>query len=341
MDPQSQSIDLQSAPPLPTPSPKQSFPRSTTFLLVVLGLLVIALSVFVGTQIGNKQTSSQHAEVILPTTSPTQIVVNPTALPTTVTPTPNPTVNWKTYTGTEYTFRYPQDWTLRSEENDNAVFMANKEGSVGIVFSDSQYPYGFGPGYIELKRNDLHIPFLGKTIVAKEVDSSFADFSVKDPRELHILFGTGYPIASVSDSNKSISDYAASKETILKILSSFQFIDSTKSTPDSKKLAYINSIEAMGVDANAYYKIYVDWIPNGYRIDNPSTELTIQSFSKKPTITMQTFSHKQDGGFNYDQQIDFEVFINAINNNEFIRRVPYWIEIKNNEVVSIAEKYVP
>ena len=186
MDPQIRSIDLQSAPPLPTPSPKQSFPRLTTFLLVAFGLLVIALSVFVGIQIGNNQMPSQQLEVALPTASPTQIVVNPTALPTTVAPTPNPTANWKTYTGNEYTLKYPQDWSLRSTDYENAIFMANKKGSVGIVFSDSQYPYGFGPG-VDLKENALNIEFLGKTIAVKEVDSSFVDFSVKEPLLLLIF----------------------------------------------------------------------------------------------------------------------------------------------------------
>lgn len=149
--------------------------------------------------------------------------------------TPDITVDWKTYSGKEYTFRYPQDWSLRSEEDDNVIFMANKEASVGIVISDSNYPYGYGPGVV-LKEKDLNIVFLGKTIIVKERDGSFVDFSINDPRELNILFGTGYPVASVGDNTKSISDYSASKETILKILSTFKFLEKNTPSPTDTKI---------------------------------------------------------------------------------------------------------
>lgn len=36
-------------------------------------------------------------------------------------PTPDPTANWKTYSGSSFTFKYPESWNVQ-EENDNVYF---------------------------------------------------------------------------------------------------------------------------------------------------------------------------------------------------------------------------
>lgn len=78
-------------PPPQTPSPVSHFNiRSKILLFTVLGFIIVAGSVFVGTQIGKD--------------IPTQTIVNPTVSPTVPNPTTNPTANWKLFEDKKYHF---------------------------------------------------------------------------------------------------------------------------------------------------------------------------------------------------------------------------------------------
>lgn len=74
-----------------------------TVLLVILGLLIIAGAVYVGFAIGKKRILSN-------------VVAEPTVVPQTteVSPTPDETANWKTYTNITYglSFKYPPDYKV-------------------------------------------------------------------------------------------------------------------------------------------------------------------------------------------------------------------------------------
>jgi hypothetical protein len=88
---------------------------SKILLFTVLGLIIVASSVFVGVQIGKNQKPSQQPVAKQQTAAPTQAIANLTIQPTTK-PTTDPTANWKTYINTEanYYFKYPQNWTIVS-----------------------------------------------------------------------------------------------------------------------------------------------------------------------------------------------------------------------------------
>lgn len=94
---------------------------SQVLLFTILGLIVVAGSVFAGIQIGKTQTPIQQPITAQPTVLPTQAITSPTVIPTqivtptvslTATPTIDPTANWKSFTSVNYGFavKYPQDW---------------------------------------------------------------------------------------------------------------------------------------------------------------------------------------------------------------------------------------
>jgi len=99
------------SPVQPLPQTSTSISRSIILLFTVLGLIVIAGSVFVGIQVGKNQTPKQQPIVVQPTITPIQVVANPSITPTANSITDS-TTNWKTYTSIKYTFKYPSEWLV-------------------------------------------------------------------------------------------------------------------------------------------------------------------------------------------------------------------------------------
>jgi len=128
-------------PNTPPATPLSQVPVSLTtnwkkiFLFILLGMVVITVSVFIGIQIGRNQITDQS------TTSLTETAANPTALPSASNPTADPTANWKTYTETrevKFSIKYPSTWIIDTKDGmygeKGARFDSGKEaiGSVGI-----------------------------------------------------------------------------------------------------------------------------------------------------------------------------------------------------------------
>jgi hypothetical protein len=103
----------------PVLSPTKS---KKTLLLVLLGLILVTISVYVGIQIGKRQVPNKQNVTVQPTTEPTQAVVDSTAQPTT-NPTTNPTEDWKTYKSTSFnfSFKYPSELTYIYDQSDQYV----------------------------------------------------------------------------------------------------------------------------------------------------------------------------------------------------------------------------
>ncbi|MDO8551408.1 MAG: hypothetical protein Q7S03_01860 [bacterium] len=106
-----------SVPPVqPISQAPTSIPSHTNWLkillFILLGIIVIAGSIFTGIQIGKNQTTNQQPMTTQPTSLPTKTAVNPTALPTTSNPIINLTEDWKTYTNAKYGYsvKYPTVW---------------------------------------------------------------------------------------------------------------------------------------------------------------------------------------------------------------------------------------
>jgi len=112
------------------PTPVQPSTKWIQIILFsLLGLIIIAGSVFFGFQIGKNQITNQQSVAVQTIASPTQTAVHPTSLPTTPNPTTNPTADWKTAKfGGLFSYDYPMGWNVAElwQENysENGVFIA-------------------------------------------------------------------------------------------------------------------------------------------------------------------------------------------------------------------------
>lgn len=122
---------VQPLPQTPVPVPP-STNWSKTLLFTALGLVIVAGSVFFGIQIGKSQISNQQPVTVQPTITPSQTLVNPTALPTT-----NPTTDWKTYTNQKlsFTVKYPSN-----------LYFKEIDPNYGIALTFEPYPDPLVPG---------------------------------------------------------------------------------------------------------------------------------------------------------------------------------------------------
>lgn len=93
---------------------RESTSKSNILLFIVLGLIVIAGSIFIGIHIGKNQITTQPQIVQSPTISPTQGVADPTA-------------NWKTYSNKEFgiELKYPNHWNTFSQTDTIIAFSDN------------------------------------------------------------------------------------------------------------------------------------------------------------------------------------------------------------------------
>ncbi len=219
MDNETPNQEVNQTPVTSPSTPQPASTASKSKLPLILGGVLLLLLVGGAYYLGRQKNSDQSQ--IVNTPSPTiaqqnSVEASPTSTPTKTT---DKKIDWKTYAGTAYTFRYPSDWTLTGpSEYLETVQLLNPKKTVSITISKGQYPYGFS-GPSDTTVNPITINIDGKTIQAKESVSNtgaYVDFSVVD---YNILYGTGYPAV---ETQASLTDYNASKETIAEILSSFR-----------------------------------------------------------------------------------------------------------------------
>ncbi len=200
-------------PTNPTPSQVNSS-RKSIVIPIGLGILFVLVAI-VAYLLGTRQSQKVIQNQLTP--------VAPTSIPS---PTPDETTNWKTYADGYYSFKYPSNWSATGVYEDyykyQIVTLYNPNQSVVLEVFPTQPPYGWG-GVREWETNNLEIDFEDKkyTVVENFVDDgAYVDFKIVKDKEYHILFGTGHPTTSKS---KSVADYKASRNTILRILSTFKF----------------------------------------------------------------------------------------------------------------------
>jgi len=253
-----------SPPPL-SPDPPMTQPKHIGFRLarIFVYLVLFVAGIGIGVLMSRDDTRAllhSYLPSVLSSPSPTPTQVTrriPDSYPT---PTPDETVSWILFTAADgtYSFKYPIGWLLQAMDSDT-VFLTNAKKTVGIIISGKQYPYG-SSGDLNSTNNgtNIDVMIVGQKISAKEMifsNSAYVDFAVNNPREIHVLFGTGYPVAPVGDSNKSLSDYQSSRELILKILSTFKFI-----TPQATQKNY----------SNAFYGISLQY-PGDFTLDTQNS----------------------------------------------------------------------
>lgn len=133
----------------------------------------------------------------------------------------------------------------------------------------------------------------------------------------------------------------ANKQMFDQILSTFKFASEPTKTIKESKLGYIRSITPNYDN----YVVSVDLIqmiddksqPNGYRIDNPSTETINFPLEQNISITQITFG---SDGKQIAKTISLGDFIKIIDSNPS-SKVPYTLDIENGSVIKIAERFIP
>lgn len=195
--------------------------KGQTLIFLLIGILVIAAAggaYYLGRSTSPKPSATPNITSQTPQPTPTPSPSDETANPDSI------GANWKTYTNTTYTFKYPSDWIVSSTDYLNTTTLTNKARSVAINISEGQYPYGQGTNVKNETRN-LSVTLNGKDYETVETVTNdkevFVDFTV-GASKYHILFGTGYPAGE--DRLASLSDYYSLKGNILKILSTFKFL---------------------------------------------------------------------------------------------------------------------
>jgi len=137
--------------------------------------------------------------------------------------------------------------------------------------------------------------------------------------------------------------FKQNKQVFDQILASFKFGDQIEK--EEKKLGYIKSITPV-YDSYQLVVLYANWIedktkPNGYRIEQPSTELVTLPLEQNPQIVMQTYDHAANGNFNFNQTITLSQFLPLFETNTPQKNALYWLELKNGTITKITEQYQP
>lgn len=308
--------------------------------------ILIVLAGYLGLQIGKSQTKLSLTQPSPQSNSKSYLLLE-TSIPTNNSPIPtvDPTANWKTYTEDrelKFTLKYPENWKIDKKDG--------MYGEKNASFLDNQTS---GSGSLSLQWNSQPVEPLckssGESIEIVQINGKSINMchAIGSPQEPEGYFYNG-TASGINYSIVTANSTEAYKNTIFQILSTLKFTENPTASQNFKKMAYIKTISAPG-ELGGNYNMQVDYInfvndssqPNGYRIDNPSNQLTTLYFSSKPTVVMQTFSHQNDGNFFFNQPIDFDVFYSAFKQDPVVKGHPYWIEVKNDQVTKITERYVP
>lgn len=267
------------------------------------------------------------------------------------TPTPDPTVNWKTYTNSKfnYSVKYPNSGVAR-------INCENEENTFYLVLGSQQ-------DMIEpqncARDSRFNIEIVASNKLLKNADDRYQstsnDYQIAGMKAFKYVYtqkpnfeGPGESwFEDVYFENDGIfyDAYNRNKElsaTFDQILSTFIFVD--QAVKEEKRLAYIKSIVPV-YDSYQLVVLYANWIedktqPNGYRIEQRSTELVTLPLELNPVITMQKMSHA-DVNKNFDTPITLSEFISLHESNTPIKNALYWLEMKNGTVTKITEQYQP
>lgn len=78
--------------------------------------------------------------------------------------------------------------------------------------------------------------------------------------------------------------------------------------------------------------------PNGYYIRNVSPEAERYTVPDGFEVIMQTWSHDEQGSYNWSQPVPYAVFLGRASD---YRSLPFHATVRGNELVRLEEQYVP
>lgn len=188
-------------------------PKQNNFIIILLSILLL-ISVFIaGFFAFQTQKLVKELQIIRSNSVAVQSPISA--------PTPDPTANWKTYTNTEYSFKYPREWSIPKEETlqssqqisfDNILTVTSRRSLTFEQFvaenlpTDKTLPVDYING-------DIH----GKKLIYKSgVDQATIDTVIAFPGQTQNVITFLY-----TDSPGHITK----SEIIDQILSTFKFIN--------------------------------------------------------------------------------------------------------------------
>lgn len=332
--------------PIIPPPVIPDLPKPKSKLLPILLIILLIILMGVGGLFIYKSYFSK------PTTQP---INNSTTQPVS---TPDPTIDWQTYTNDKlgFSFKYPKELT---NIVDKLNVYTSEEGSIGLLqiknfevkneseISGIDYFFGFSIS----KDNGMTLEQLASNIGGKSVTSITIDglsaikcfyelknTSTQKTDELPtVIFKNNGSIYIVQLMTPN-SDHS---QWFDQILSTFKFAGNDQTKISNKKIGYIKTISQNNLTID-----YIDYVenssaPNGFTINNPSTETITLAVGANPTVVLQTYSHTSDGNFNFNQSINLNEFLNAYNSTTSVKIAPYWIDSTNGVVTKITEQYIP
>jgi len=158
---ENQSSQANSTPPITTepvstipPKPKGKLP-----LIIISGVLLLLLvgggAYYLGMQNSKIASQVQNTDVQPTSTSQNNSVTNPAETPTaTQIPQTDETTNWKAYSGTYVTFKYPNTWSPQKRELFGGA--TQEDVTLGIPAVESDQSLGFSGVSMDAARpNDI------------------------------------------------------------------------------------------------------------------------------------------------------------------------------------------
>lgn len=156
-------------------------------------------------------------------------VMNDNLEPTPTTdPTPDPIRDWKDYTGSNFTFKYPPEWFVGLSDN-NIIYLGDKEINEAISKTNQVFIT------IQVKENKEEVEFINKRLEDTENSNikSFGTtiYEITDLRS-HPIEGYSYVVAQTTTDNFYANIGLSNEEyenQFNAILSTFKFIEPVES----------------------------------------------------------------------------------------------------------------
>lgn len=147
---QSQPLEVPSAPaenvvtpvqPIQTPPAPPNVPvaggkKGISLMTVAMVLLIVAVIVAVSYVVYTKFINPTTPKVVTPVQTPTPIPVSEVTLQASTSATPDPTADWKTYTSSNFTFKYPSTWLF---DSGNEISTSSPKIRLLMLNDDSMY----------------------------------------------------------------------------------------------------------------------------------------------------------------------------------------------------------
>lgn len=228
-----------------------------------------------------------------------------------LTPTPDPTANWKTYSDQNkvYEFKYPQNYSLSHFAGDNSPILLNNQ----IDWEITQHSAGECKGDcpVIINKRDATINGYQATIyngwvgsVGGEIPQTFIKYEVREPGTVRID-GSNYFVITLWELDRRYAvqkNYSSTRNpgtinqddqiTFDQILSTFRFLDQNK---NSNWQTFLDKKIGISVQYPNDFKVITQYTDDGS--DFPNTLFAIKKENSFPGYHLKTryiFQIKQD-----------------------------------------------